>query len=155
MKKLLLLLIPCLLAGCANLKPEFYAAATRAALNVARINSPETVGHLQLAADLLCQATMEASLQPVTFQRAVNADNISPTALAVIDGIQLLYIAAISQLSDTNRATLLPYARAVWCQGFDVVKVNNVAIPLRSRSLPPVPLKFVEDPRFPLTVRRP
>jgi len=106
------------LTGCAGTKPlppSFYGAAAKIAFEAATHDNPQLRGQLALASGMLCDATRENSLAPVTFQHAINSDNFSTEAIAIIRGVQLLYIVAINTLSDTNRATYLPYAEAVFC----------------------------------------
>ena len=139
------------LSGCASTKPlppSFYGAAARLAFDAGTHDNPSLRGQLTLAAGMLCQATRESSLDPVTFQHAINTDNYSVETVAVIRGVQLVYIAAISSLSDTNRATFLPYAEAVFCNLTDVPSSGPAM-----RGLPPVPV-YSPDPRFPISVKR-
>ena len=138
------------LSGCASTKPlppSFYGAAARLAFDAGTHDNPSLHGQLTLAAGMLCQATRESSLDPVTFQHAINTDNFSVETVAVIRGVQLLYIAAISSLSDTNRATFLPYAEAVFCNLADVPNSGPAM-----RGLPPVP-HYKKDPRFPVSIK--
>ena len=60
----------------------------------------------------------------------------------------MIYIAAIATLPDTNRATYLSYAEAVFCNLADAPSSDPAM-----RGLPPPP-KFKPDPRFRVSVKR-
>jgi len=139
------------LAGCAGMKPqrpEYYGAMARLVVDAALWENPNERAKVALAARMLCDATRSDSLAPVTFEHALNADNFSRETVAVIRGVQLIYIAAIATLPDTNRATYLSYAEEVFCGLADVPSSGTVM-----RGLPSPP-KFKSDPRFRVSVKR-
>ena len=143
-----LLIVLCGCAGIKPQKPEYYGAMARLVVDAALWENPNERAKVALAARMLCDATRSDSLAPVTFEYALNTDNFSRETVAVIRGVQLIYIAAIATLPDTNRATYLPYAEAVFCNLADVPSSGPAM-----RGLPPVP-KFKPDPRFRVSVKR-
>ena len=138
------------LAGCAGMKPqrpEYYGAMARLVVDAAMWENPNERAKIALAARMLCDATRADSLAPMTFEQAINPDNFSRETVAIIRGVQLIYIAAIATLPETNRAAFLPYAEAVFC-GLADVPSSGTAM----RGLPPVP-QYKPDPRFPVSVK--
>ena len=139
------------LTGCAGTKPlppSYWGAMARLSVDAAMWENPTERAQVALAARMLCDATRSDSLAPVTFEYALNTDNFSRETVAIVRGVQLIYIAAIATLPDTNRATYLPYAEAVFCNLADVPSSGP-----STRGLPPAP-KFKPDPRFRVSVKR-
>ena len=139
------------LTGCAGTKPqrpEYYGAMARLVVDAALWENPNERAKVALAARMLCDATRSDSLAPVNFEQAINPENFSRETVAIIRGVQLIYIAAIATLPDTNRATYLSYAEAVFCGLADVPSAGP-----STRGLPPPP-KFKPDPRFRVSVKR-
>jgi len=143
-----LLIVLCGCAGIKPQKPEYYGAMARLVVDAALWENPNERAKVALAARMLCDATRSDSLAPVNFEQAINPENFSRETVAIIRGVQLIYIAAIATLPDTNRATYLSYAEAVFCNLADVPSSGPA-----TRGLPPAP-KFKPDPRFRVSVKR-
>ena len=142
------LIVLCGCAGTKPLPPSYWGAMARLSVDAALWENPNERAQVALAERMLCDATRADSLAPVTFEQAINPDNFSRETVAIIRGIQLIYIAAIATLPETNRAAFLPYAEAVFCNLADVPSSSPA-----TRGLPPVP-KFKADPRFRVSVKR-
>lgn len=113
-----------LTAGCKNTSPAVYSIATATAVSYGLRNSPETANRLREIQPLTCAMASGTNLTPAEIVSAIEASGIaggSPESQLIINGVMVLYIAAYDSLgSATNASSVSPYARAVFCEGFQM-----------------------------------